>query len=195
MTIEKIKAPYVVVKTAEFGSWHDRRQLSTTIIRVFNDGQWDEFNRYTCALIKDAEITIDNDKVIIEGKEEITSEGYGKHYYGKKLHLYDEYDGLGNKRTVEDIQQIVAKKSKGIINLEKSQIKLTYFDFKEFFKRKKTYYIDATPEAISVFLDEDVSKIKKDKKGFYVDDWRKRTRFEPYKIETNNYRLEYCGKK
>lgn len=189
--METIKAKYAVVKTSEFGAFSGERQLATTVIKVFKGERWSGFNQFTCSLIKDAEITVNGDKVLIEGTESLFRMGFGKNYYGKKFELFHEYDEEGRLVTVEDVQRIIKIQSKDAVNLEASQIKLFYDGFWDFIRGKKMYYVDTTPELISAILHVHKNAIQKDeKKGYFVDGSYQTTFTKPYKLETNNYRIE-----
>ena len=185
------KYPVIIVRTSEsttvFGG---PRQLSTVVIKTFKNDKWSGLKCAHDSLVKNAEITIKDNSIIITGTKSIFHNSLFRVNYGKRYELFDEFHEDGRKRTIEEVQENLAYHSMRKLIVKDSDIKLFYDGFWDFIKRKRTYYLDTTPEVISHLSHVAIHEIKKDKKGYYTDGWHDTNLTEPYKIETNNYIIE-----
>jgi len=189
--METIKAKYAIVKTAEYGAFFTTREHSTIVIEVFKDKRG-SLRPSIDTLIQDPEITVENNRVRVKGKQILFTPTLGKHRYDKRYWLVDEINKDGKRLDKKFVVEFVKYHSANKLIIEDlSKIKIGYDGLWNLIKRKKSYYLDTTKEVISKLDHLKEHAINKDRKGFFLEGWSESSLTKEYDMETNNYRLEH----
>ncbi len=180
---------YAVIKTKDFSLFNGEKHLGTTIVNVFFRDKWSGLAPISDDLIKDPVLIEKDGKLKITGKKIHFYSSLGKTTYGKKYELFEEICKSGKKLTTAEVVALVLYRSAQKLKIEESEIKLGYSNFWDWIRRKRTYYLDCSPEIISKMEHLELTAIKKNKNSFFIEGWSQTTIFSDYNVETNNYTI------